>query len=155
MPRTFRLSGDMLDAIVIVIVSVILFWITTTFEEVPEIVAQGIQPDLFPQIIISLIVFLAIVMAYQGRAKNKTAKSIKPMATYTAIFVLLFAVSIHWIGSVPAMIFACVALPLLWGERRYVGILIFAILFPIGVYLLFTKALDIRFPLGIFTNFFN
>jgi putative tricarboxylic transport membrane protein len=46
----------------------------------------------------------------------------------------------------------CLAMPILWGERRYLLVLVYAVLFPIAIYLLFSQLLQVRFPAGSFTS---
>ena len=67
---------------VIIFISLILFGYTFTFDEVPEILAQGMQPTMMPRLIFSLIIFLCFFQIYQ----NKSLKSENNLSLKTAVF---------------------------------------------------------------------
>ena len=70
--------------------------------------------------------------------------------TWLTILLLLTIVSFaEYLGAVVTMVITCVALPLLWGERNYIAVIIYSILFPGFVYLLFNKLLGLYFNPGI------
>ena len=47
------------------------------------------------------------------------------------------------------MFITCLLLPLVWGERNYIAVAIYSIVFPGFVYLLFNKLLGLYFNPGI------
>ena len=49
-----------------------------------------------------------------------------------------------WLGTLPAMILACGVLPILWGERRWWLVAIYALALPVAVTLLFVGGLEVR-----------
>ena len=65
-----------------------------TFDEVPEILAQGMQPTMMPRLIFSLIIFLSIFQLIQNKKlKSDTKEMIRRNAfvtfTYTLFIVLI------------------------------------------------------------------
>ena len=48
------------------------------------------------------------------------------------------------------MIVVCIALPVLWGERRIKVLIPYVILFPAAVTILFTQVLKVYFEPGMF-----
>ena len=78
-----------------------------------------------------------------------------PMIVYkTAAVLVVAALSIQWLGIFGAMLITCIGIPIMWGERRHVITVLFAILLPLAVYGLFHGILAVEFPLGIFESMF-
>ena len=135
-----------------------LYYVTSGFDEVPQILAQNITPEWFPRLLIWIIVILALLLPiehlFHVRGKKHLDEDrrhrIKPMAVATAGLLTLVVASMQWLGTYLTMILLCVALPLLWGERRLKVLLPFAIIFPTVVALLFTQVLKVYFEPGIF-----
>ncbi len=155
-PAFFRLRDDYVVGGVILLFCAAVVGITATFDEVPPILAQGIPPTQFPRLMVGLIAVLAAIMIYQAHGREaKKRKPVPPMVFMSGGLLLVFVASIEVIGTVPAMVLICVALPLLWGERRIVGILVFAVVFPAMVYVLFSNLLEVRFPAGELLSLFR
>ena len=53
-------------------------------------------------------------------------------------------------GTALAMVLVCIALPLLWGERRAKVLVPYFVLFPLAVTVLFTQVLKVYFEPGAF-----
>ena len=70
---------------VIIIISAALFAYTFTFDEVPEILAQGMQPTMMPRLIFSLIIFLSIFQLIQNKKLKSDTKEILPILISTFI----------------------------------------------------------------------
>ena len=155
-PVPFRLRGDYMVGGVILLFCAVVVGITTTFDEVPPILAQGIPPTQFPRMMVGVIAILAAIMIYQAHGREPKKRKPVPLMVFLSAGVLLaFIAAIEVIGTIPAMFLFCVALPLLWGERRIVAILIFAVVFPAAVYLLFSNFLEVRFPAGELLSLFR
>ena len=155
-PAPFRLRGDYLVGGVIFLFCAAVVGITTTFDEVPPILAQGIPPTQFPRLMVGVIAVLAAIMVYQAHGREpKKRKPVPRMVFLSAGLLLAFIAAIEVIGTIAAMFLFCVALPLLWGDRRIVAILIFAAVFPAAVYLLFSNFLEVRFPAGELLSLFH
>lgn len=135
-----------------------IYYLTAGFEEVPQMLAQNLPPEWFPRLLIWTIVILTLLLPIEHRFHARGKKHldedrrhrIKPMAMVTAGLLTLVVASMQWLGTFLAMIFVCVALPMLWGDRRLKVVLLFAIIFPTVVALLFTQALKVYFEPGIF-----
>ena len=128
--------------------------ITTTFEEVPAMLSQGIQPAVFPRAMIAVIAFLSVVLIIQGRSKAAATRKKVPLVAFaTAGLLGLFVAAIDWVGMMIAIFLFCLILPVLWGDRRYLWIAVFAVLFPVSIFMLFSTMLEVRFPLGILQSF--
>lgn len=135
-----------------------LFYVTAGFEEVPAILAQNITPEWFPRLLLWIIAILALLLpiehVFHARGKKHLDEDrrhrIKPMAVATACLLTVVVASMQWLGTYLTLIFVCIALPMLWGERRLKVVLPFAIIFPTVVALLFTQVLKVYFEPGMF-----
>ena len=125
------------------------FYVSTTFREMPPILKRGIQPSDFPQLLLGLIVFLTILMAWLDPIQIKDPLHRKVLGTI-ALFGVFAALSVVdlFLGL---GVFAG-ALAAFWGERRLAVIALIGIVLPTAIFFLFDLAFEIRFPRGLLTN---
>lgn len=149
------LRSDQKVAVGVAAFSFVVLWVSTTFDEVPSALTQGVPPESYPQLLVWTLIVFAAVLAYQARGwADKKKKRVKPIVFYTMILLIVATLSIHWLGIFGAMVIGCAAMPILWGERRYWLVGLYAVIFPLLVYGLFHSVLEVQFPLGIFQNMF-
>ena len=116
--------------------------------------SQGIQPTQFPRMLVGIIAVLTVVMVIQARARQDAIKKRVPVVAFmTAGLLVIFVAAVEWLGTIGSIVLFCIALPILWGERRFGWIGVYAVFFPVAVYLLFVKVLEVRFPTGLFESF--
>ncbi len=150
-------STDLLLSLIILTGCAVLYYFTTQFEEVADLFAQDVQPAFFPRLLIWTIAILALLMPFEHlhlRKRNKDIDAgrrdtVKPVAFATAILLCVVVASVTWIGTWLAMSLACFALPMLWGQRRLIVVLPFAIVFPGAVVLLFQHVLGVYIEPGL------
>lgn len=148
---------DFALALIVLAACAALYYVTTTFEEVPSLLAQNIQPEFFPQLLLWLIVLLTLVLPVEHRFLEKGSEGldkgrrhrIKGKTVATAGLLAGLVAAMPWVGTYLSMLFVCLLMPLLWGERRLWVLLPFAFLFPTAVTLLFTQALKVYFEPGL------
>ena len=153
---------DLTLAVVILAVCGALFYLTTRFEKVPEMMSQNIPPEWFPRLLIWVIVLLTVIIPFEHLLHKKGKKHldedrsarIQPISIYSAILLCCIVGVMPWLGTILTLILVCVLLPLLWGEKRIKVLLPFAIIFPALVALLFTKVLGVFFEPGIWSKLF-
>lgn len=151
-------TTDLVVALIIFAICGILYYVTTTFDEVSALLAQNIPPEFFPQLIIIAIAILTLGVPFEHllhkrRGQNidsERSERVKRMPYFTAGLMILLVLGIPYLGMLLSMIGVCVLLPLLWGERRLKLIIPFAILFPLAIAYLFNKILLVYFEPGIF-----
>ena len=80
--RSSFLHGDGIAGAVVLAFCAAVVYITTTFEEVPAILSQGIPPTQFPRMMIGIIAFLTVVMMIQSQ--NRRDKGKKPVPIVAA-----------------------------------------------------------------------
>lgn len=134
------------------------YWATTQFETVPDLFAQDVGPAFFPRLLIWTIVVLTLALPFEhlllkrkgvSLAKERS-KRIEPMTFFTALLLFAIVSSITWLGTSLSMFAGCLTLPLLWGERRPMVLLPYAVLLPLAVTILFSLLLGVHFEPGIF-----
>lgn len=148
---------DLVVALIILAGCGYLYYVTTTFDKVSALLAQNIPPEFFPQLILITIAILTLGVPFEHllhtrRGQNidsERSERIKQMPYITAALLLALVFAIPYVGMLLAMIGICLILPLLWGERRLVLVIPFAILFPLAIAYLFNKVLLVYFEPGV------
>lgn len=148
---------DLVLTLLIFLVCGVLFYVTTGFEEVSQLLSQNIGPEWFPRLLIWVIVLLSLVLPFEHLMLKQRGVSIdkdrsnriKPISFITAALLACVVASIPLVGTLIAMILGCVLLPLLWGERRMKILIPYVILFPATVAILFTQVLKVYFEPGL------
>ena len=134
-----------------------LYYFTTGFDEVSQLLSQNIGPEWFPRLLIWTIVLLSLVLPFEHLMRKQQAASIdkdrsdriKPISFITAALLACVVATIPLFGTLIAMILGCALLPLLWGERRMKMLIPYIILFPASVAFLFTQVLKVFFEPGL------
>ncbi|WP_319532708.1 tripartite tricarboxylate transporter TctB family protein [uncultured Cohaesibacter sp.] len=151
-----RLPRDVYVAIGTIILCCALLFVTTTFDQVPKALARGMQPADYPRYLLGAIIVLSACLAIQSlvrRAQNSKTKEkaikIPSNVWKTGLLMLVCTGAFQILGAFPAMVIASAVQPALWGLRRPVMNVLFAILFPLAVYTLFSLILGVRFPEGL------
>lgn len=153
---------DSILAAIILSICGALYYVTTRFEKVPDIVSQNIPPEWFPRLVLWVIAILTVIIPFEhlflekgkgGLDEDRRAR-IKPISIYSAVLLCCVVALMPWLGTSLAMVFVCVLLPMLWGESRIKVVLPFAIVFAGLVTLLFTKVLGLYFEPGVLAKLF-
>ena len=161
--RPARRAADFLDGTDLAISAVLLtvcawvYYLTTTFEEVAPLFAQGVPPEFLPRLLLWTIALLSVLLPFEhlikpgGRAHfhKARAKPVGLMAYLTIALLMVLVMLVPVIGTYYTIILVCLALPALWGERRWLLVIPFAALFPTLVMLLFANVLGVYFDPGL------
>ena len=139
---------------VIVFISLILFGYTFTFDEVPEILAQGMQPTMMPRLIFSLIIFLCFFQIYQNKSlKSENKDIIKRNAFITFGYTLFIVLIADKLGFLISVFLFTLITPILWQRKDYLKITLYSLCMTIFVFVFFTLVLQLKFPQGILEDF--
>jgi putative tricarboxylic transport membrane protein len=163
MPVFYVHKVDLVVTTVIVALCGFLFWDTTTFREVPPSLAQNVPPTLFPRLLLVLIVVMALFLPFehvQKRAQGidldkERSDRVRPITLVTALVLLGIVLVMPWLGTFPALVVACALLPVMWGERRWWLVALYAIAFPLGITYVFVAGLEVNFLPGIAGHLFR
>ena len=142
---------DLVLGALIVGIAAFLYYATSTFEEVAPLLQQGITPAFFPRLVLGFIIALSLFLPFehimharQGKSLDKDRKQrIKPITFITALFLMMVLIIMPHLGTILTMVLSCALFPILWGERRFIVISLYAIGFPAFVSILFFKFLKV------------
>ena len=153
-PSFFKTDAFIVSAL-IVFCSLGLFVVTLTFDKVPPILNRGIQPATFPKILLLLIIVLSCFNFFLAlKTPWKVQESLPKTFYQTVLILLIFGLISKNIDFFLGLSFFSAAIAFSWGERRILLILVVSVLFPLLVFLLFEKMLNLRFPGGLLTNLY-
>ena len=142
----------------IIMALVALLWTHTAYWDDPSVLAaENIAPTLFPRICLALIAIMTLFLPFEQYLQGERGKALdndrstptKPITYATAALMVAIAASMEWMGSVLVIVLICIALPLLWGERRMKLLIPYVLLFPPVVILLFKILFKVNFEPGI------
>lgn len=119
----------------------------------PMIVGDSMQPRVFPIFLMVLNLILTAILFLQYRKKPPKALDGEPLATWGTILLMVpFYLLTTYVDLFIAIAVVVFAMSLLWGEKRWWAALATALVTPAFLFLLFDSVLKIRFPRGLFTN---
>ena len=72
---------------------------------------------------------------------------------FPKILVVILLFLTDFLGAVLTMFVICLLLPIVWGEKNYVAVAIYALLFPAFVWFLFNQLLGLYFAPGLLEVF--
>lgn len=148
--RRRRIHSDVAIAIGIVAFCAIIYAITTTFPKVPAALATGMGPEVFPRLLLALLMVLAgaLVLLARGKA-DRGREPIPAMVYWTALAMLAFMGVLWAAGMAAAMFIGFVGMGLLWGERRWVLLVTSGFVLSALIYTLFVKGFGVPLPRGL------
>jgi putative tricarboxylic transport membrane protein len=152
---------DLILAIILIAFGSFIYYHAGKFPPAPSILGDTINADVFPKMLVVLLFFLTVIIPFEFKIQPEKINKIDkdrgdetPMITWVTIIVLLAIVFLaEFLGSVLTMFVICFSIPILWGEKRYLAVAIYAILFPAFVFLLFNKVLGLYFNPGLLEIF--
>jgi hypothetical protein len=144
-----RFYNEYTNAAIIVAVCVGVYYLSTFIRRVPDALAQGIQPASFPQGVLLVILGLAGLLLYESRKLPLDVPEPVPRLAYQMIAAMFIAFAISTWFDFFAGMFAFIAMTtLLWGFKRPLVALAYAIALNAVLFLLFSTILQVRFPKG-------
>jgi putative tricarboxylic transport membrane protein len=163
MPALSVHKVDLAVTAVIVAICAFLFWDTTNFEQVPPSLAQNVPPTLFPRLLLVLIVVMALFLPFehvQKRAQGidldkERSDRVRPITLLTALALIGIVLVMPRLGTLPALVVSCALLPVMWGERRWWLVALYAIAFPLVITYVFVAGLGVNFLPGIAGHVFR
>ena len=119
----------------------------------PMIVGDSMQPRAFPIFLMLLNLGLCALLFFQFRRSPPKSVPLEPLTTWGSMaLMVLFYFLATYVDMFIALAVVVFCMCILWGERRWWVVLATAILTPSLLFLLFDTVLRIRFPRGLFTN---
>lgn len=141
---------DKIFSIILCLISAVVYYSASQFD-MSYIGDTGLGPDFFPKVVSVILIVLSILIFISNGKDKKTEKN--PNVKYTLITIVIFAVYIVLIGKigylVSTILFSFAIISLLKKDSIVLKV-VYSIIFPVGLYLLFTYAFKVSLPTGIF-----
>lgn len=148
---------DTIIALLMIAVISFLWFETTKFEKVPDLFSNNIPPEMFPQILLIIILGMILIIPFEHIFLKKNGKNIdagrdKPIEKSTLgtmVILSTIVASSQILGAAITIIAISIALPLYWGEKRLKVLVPYIIGFPLFVIILFNIVLGVHFEPGL------
>jgi len=148
---------DTIIALLMIALIGFLWFETTKFEKVPDLFSNNIPPEMFPQILLIIILGMILIIPFEHIFLKKNGKNIdagrdKPIEKSTLgtmVILSTIVASSQILGAAITIIAISIALPLYWGEKRLKVLLPYIIGFPLFVIILFNIVLGFHFEPGL------
>jgi len=148
---------DLYIAVILLAFSLLAWHHSTLWETPMAAFTSVVPPTWFPRLVLGCVIAMAIFLPIEQRLKGKAgdeldhdrSDSIKPICYITTVAMVSIAASMEWLGTVVTIVLICIVLPLLWGERRWIILVPFVILFPLVVIVLFKVLFSVNFEPGV------
>jgi putative tricarboxylic transport membrane protein len=154
---------DLIITIVLIIIISVLWFETKNFEKASDLFANNIPAEMFPQILLIVILGMVLVLPFEHLLLKKNKKDIdsnrkKSIPNTTLFTMLLITVIVAFseiLGAILTMIAICAALPIYWKEYRAKVLILYIIFFPLSVVFLFNFVLGVYFEPGLLEYILN
>ena len=148
---------DTIIALLMIVLIGFLWFETTKFEKVPDLFSNNIPPEMFPQILLIIILGMILIIPFEHIFLKKNGKNIdagrdKPIEKSTLgtmVILSTIVASSQILGAAITIIAISIALPLYWGEKRLKVLIPYIIGFPLFVIILFNIVLGVHFEPGL------
>ena len=148
---------DTVIAILMISLIGFLWFETTEFEKVPDLFSNNIPPEMFPQILLIIILGMILIIPFEHIFLKKNGKNIdsgrdKPIERSTIgtmVILSTIVASSQILGAAITIIAISIALPIYWGEKRLKVLIPYIIGFPLFVIILFNVVLGVHFEPGL------
>ena len=148
---------DTVIAILMISLIGFLWFETTEFEKVPDLFSNNIPPEMFPQILLIIILGMILIIPFEHIFLKKNGKNIdsgrdKPIERSTIgtmVILSTIVASSQILGAAITIIAISIALPIYWGEKRLKVLIPYIIGFPLFVIILFNIVLGVDFEPGL------
>lgn len=155
----FYRNRNLISAVLMLALGACIIWILIPIgvAEPKKVKYAALSPSYYPRIVAIVLMALGagvllraitVKIANAGDATNRHPQAAQ--RTFGFFFILLlFAMSLKWLGFIVASSIAMFLALLLGGERRIALTIPLAILLPLLLYFFFLKVARIPIPLGI------
>ncbi len=157
-PKALIDGPDAILALVLIALCVLFYRVSAGFPEPGLFLGENVLPEHFPRLLLVAIGILALLVPFEHRLEldrwpliRKARGAPIGASTFVTMGFLLILVGIgEWIGTILTIVLAAVGLPLLWGERRWLLVVPYALIFTGIVTYLFSIILSVYFEPGVF-----
>lgn len=149
-----RFPRDLLAGLALLAFCAAVYVASLEIKDAPAALAQNVQPATFPRMVLVVITVLTVLMIALGIGRIEPSRRLpKLVMVATAALMIAFVMAFQTFGLLAAIFVFCLILPIVWGERPSLKLVIYALIFPIAVYIVFDTLLGVYFPPGIVETF--
>ncbi len=149
---------DAVLALVLILACAALYYETTGFEQPALFLGDNVLPAEFPQMLLVGIGVLALTLPFEHLLERRRHPLIRKarrtpigFTTWATIGLLVTILALaESLGTILTILVSSLALPALWGERRWWLLAVYAIAFTAVVTYVFAVVLSVYFEPGIF-----
>lgn len=149
---------DAVLALVMIVLCGFLYWVTSDFPVPGAFLGENVLPEQFPRLLLISIGVLALLLPLEHKLEidrwpliRKSRSAPIGSGTFVTMGFLLLLVGLgEWLGTILTIFTAAAGLPLLWGERRWLLIVVYALGFTGLVTYVFSIVLSVYFEPGVF-----
>jgi putative tricarboxylic transport membrane protein len=143
--------SDIGIAVGIVAFCAVVYGVTMTFPRMPTAMqSMGMGPEVFPRLLLGLLVLLAGVLALLSRGKADAPREPIPAMVYWTALAMVAFMGVLWLAGMPvAMVLGYVGIGALWGERRWALLVGSGAALSAAIYFMFTRGFGVPLPRGL------
>lgn len=148
--------GDYVVPGAIFVFCLAVIYVSTTLDEaLPLIVGHSMQPRVFPIFLMVVIGVLNVVLISQVMRRPLPKRNWEPYQTWaSAALLLAFYVLAEHVDMMIGLVATMFALCIVWGERRVWVAALLSFGTTALIFFSFDQVLEVRFPRGLFTNWY-
>ncbi len=143
------MNSNRVAAAAIIAIAAALFALTFGFERLPEGITRGFGAEVFPRLVLGVIIALAALLAFTA-GKPDPLPRIPPMVGISGASLLAFMALLPVLGMLPAMFVFLVGLGWLWRERRPWVLFLSSVLLTAAIWAVFVRGFGVQLPKGLF-----
>jgi putative tricarboxylic transport membrane protein len=155
--------ADLAVSAVLIAICAVLWWDTTRWPSVPASLAQNAPPTTFPRLLLGSVFLMALILPFERVWKTRSGVDlgiggeapVKPVVFITAAILFLAVYLMPMLGIAPVMLASSLLLPWLWGERRWILLVVFAFGLTAAVTILFAYGLRVNLGFGLTGDIFR
>ena len=145
-------------ALVLILVCGFLYLQTSGFDKPALFLGDNVLPEEFPRMLLWIIGGLALLLPFEHLLERKRHPLIRksrsrPIGRTTWATILLLVAILAFapvLGTILTVLISSLTLPILWGERRWLIVIVYSITFTALITYLFAGVLSVYFEPGVF-----
>ena len=149
---------DALLALALILICGFLYVQTGSFDKPALFLGDNVLPEEFPRLLLWIIGVLALTLPFEHLLERKRHPLIRKarrepigFTTWATIVLLIAILALApFLGTILTILASSLAVPILWGERRWVLLAVYAVLFTGLVTYVFAGVLSVYFEPGVF-----
>ncbi|MGI9486959.1 MAG: tripartite tricarboxylate transporter TctB family protein [Geminicoccaceae bacterium] len=149
---------DAVLALVLILISGFLYYQTNGFDKPALFLGDNVLPEEFPRMLLWIICGLALLLPFEHLLERKRHPLIRKSrsrpiggTTWATIVLLIVILALApTLGTILTILISSLTLPILWGERRWLIVIGYSIVFTALITYLFAGVLSVYFEPGVF-----